>query len=343
MKKHKKLIAKLIFIAIIVFVIWLTFKDSMGDIVGEIRNTSIWILLLICLTSVVYHLFEGWMTYSLAKRYNPEFKFLQGIYCAFYCSFYRLTTLGSATGVAAVYYLGQNGVSYSGAISLYMIQYVVHKIGVAIFSGILFLICLPYMMQNYSGYVWLLILAYIVTVLICVGLILLIMFKPFHEWLLKIGHRLNKKGKLDKALSALESNAQIMGETAKKILTDKVQVIKLLVITLIKYIFWFDIPFLVVGAAKLSFLHSLSISSLAVMTAAVIPTPAGVGSVEFVMTALFGPVVGVSQAAAVTVLYRIATFIFPMIFAMILILVRRGIRKRKGITDKSFGFEKEKK
>ena len=334
MKNRKKLIAKLIFIAALVLVIWITFKDSMGDILQALQETSPYVVLLICLSSVIYHLFEGAMTCSLARRYNPEFRYRQGVFCAFYCSFYRLTTLGSGTGVAAVYYLGQNGIEYSGAISLYMIQYVVHKIGIAIFSGILFVLCWPFMIGHYAGYVWLLVLAYVVTVLICIALILLIMMRRLHEWLLRLGHRFNKKGKLDHALAVLEEKVQIMGGTAREILKDWKQILKLLAITLIKCIFWYAIPFLVVGAVKLTFLHSLSVSSLAVMTAAVIPAPAGVGSLEFVMTLLYTPLLGVGQAAATTVLYRTATFVFPMVLGLVLLLTRRAIRKRLGLTDR---------
>ncbi|BAK47369.1 hypothetical protein CXIVA_14030 [Clostridium sp. SY8519] len=341
MKKHKKTIAKIIFLAVIILIIWRTFKDSAGSIVQEISETSLWVLIAVCVSSVIYHVFEAGMTYSLARRYNPEFRFYQALYCAFYCSFYRLSTLGSGTGVAAIYYLGKFDIEYSEAISLYMIQYVVHKLGVAIFSGILFAVSWQFMITNYSKYVWLLVLAYGVTVLICVGLVLLIMWKKFHELILNLIRRFNKNGRFDSLLMTLETDAEIMGTTAKKILKDRAQVLKLLVITLVKYIFWFDIPFLIVGGAgKVSFLHSLSVSSLAIMTAAVIPTPAGVGSSEFVMTLMYGPLVGIEQAGAVTILYRLATFIFPFLAGAALIIIRRLRLKKKGIREKKPSFLK---
>lgn len=47
------------------------------------------------------------------------------------------------------------------------------------------------------------------------------------------------------------------------------------------------------------------------MLAAVIPTPAGIGSSEFVMIAMFGAIVGSAKAGAMALLYRFATFVFP--------------------------------
>lgn len=324
----------------LVLVIWLTFRDSAGDIVYELQTTSLRIIFLICASSVIYHLFDAWMTFSLARRYNPDFKYYQAMYCAFYCSFYRLATLGSVQGVAAVYYLGQNGVAYSEAISLYMVQYVVHKIGIAIFSGILFLVSWNFMLEHYRHYVSLLLLAYAVTILICIGLILLVMWGKFHNLILRILQHFNKNGRLDQMLVKLETNAGIMSTAAKTVFKDGKQILKLLGITLMKYVFWYDIPFLVMGGTHLSFLHSLAVSSLGVMTAAVIPTPAGVGSSEFVMTLLFRPLVGIGTAGALTILYRIATFVFPFMVGSVVILIRRAILKKKGIEVKRPSFSK---
>lgn len=150
--KNKKLLAKLIFVAILLLIIWYTFKDSAEDIVEQLGKTSLTVLVAIMAATVIYHLFEAWITYSLARRYNPKFKYREAVYCAFYCSFYRLSTLGSGSGVAAIVYLGKKGVGYSEATGLYMIQYMVHKVSVALFSGLLFVLNWKVMSCNYREY-----------------------------------------------------------------------------------------------------------------------------------------------------------------------------------------------
>jgi uncharacterized protein (TIRG00374 family) len=94
--------------------------------------------------------------------------------------------------------------------------------------------------------------------------------------------------------------------------------------------FWYCVPFLILfGSNEISLLDSLSITSLSVMTAAVIPTPAGIGAVELIMTNLFAVLVGVHKAGAITVLYRVATFIFPFVVGGVLILISKVVHRHK--------------
>ena len=329
--KFKKTWLKVIFVVVLLAIIAYTFRNQAGDILAELEHTPLHIILAILVSSVIYLLIESWITYSLAIRYNPEFKFRQAVYNAFMVCFYRLSTLGSGNGVAAVYNLGQHGIEYSEAIGMYMVQYVMHKISIAIFSGIFLLVNWHFMWTNFRDYGILLIAAYGLTVLICIGLILFVVSKWFHGVILNIGQKFNKNGKLDGALMKLETNAQIMEVSTTRLIKDKKLLIVMILKNLIKFVFWYGIPFLIVfGDGDLSLVNSLSITSLAVMTAAVIPTPAGIGAVEFVMTGLFSVVVGVNRAGAITILYRIATFIFPFAAGGVAILLHRFFARKRG-------------
>ena len=113
MKINKKFLFKLIFVAVLILIIIYTFRGSWNDIMRQLARTSPVILLMIAASSVIYHLIEGWITFFLARRYNPRFRYRDGVQCAFFCSFYRLSTLGSGQGVAAVVFLGKKDVGYS--------------------------------------------------------------------------------------------------------------------------------------------------------------------------------------------------------------------------------------
>lgn len=326
--KNKKTWIKLIFVVVLILIIVYTFRGSWDDIWGQLKKTAPIVLVMIAASSVVYHLVEGSITYTLVRRYNPRFRLRDGFYCAFFCSFYRLSTLGSAQGVAAVVFLGKKGVDYTEATGLYMMQYMLHKVSIAIFSGVLFLLNWQVMSQNYRNYAVYLILAYILTVLISVGLILLAVWTKSHELILFLANKLNASHKLDAVIEKLESSVTIMEESTSKLLRD----VKLLVIVVIKNMvklcFWYCIPFLILlGTGEITLLSSLSVTSLSVMTAAVIPTPAGIGSTELIMTTMYRALVDVNKAGAITLLYRVATFIFPFIVGGVLMLADR-IRKQ---------------
>ncbi len=325
MKKIKKSTwIKILFVIALILIILYTFWGSWNDIANQLAHTSITILLMIATSSVIYHVFEGWITYSLARRYNPDFKYREGFQCAFYCSFYRLSTLGSGQGVAAVVFLGRRNIEYSEALGLYLIQYMLHKISIAAFSGIFFLLNWKVMMANYKPYIGYLLLAYGLTVAICIGLILRAVYPRAHAIILGLPHTRNRNHNWDNLMQKLDESAELLRKSSSELLTDAKTIIAIILKTLAKLCFWYCIPFLILfGSGQVNLLTSLSVTSLSIMTAAVIPTPAGIGSMELIMTRLFRELVARPEAAAVTLLYRIATFIFPFVVGGIFIIGSR--------------------
>lgn len=82
------------------------------------------------------------------------------------------------------------------------------------------------------------------------------------------------------------------------------------------------------GNPALSLSQVLAITSLSVMLAAVIPSPAGIGSTEFVFTTLFAGIVGTGIAGSASLLYRFGTFVFPFLVGAVVVLVRHFKRKK---------------
>lgn len=326
--KNKSFWFRIIFAAALIAIIIYTFHGSWEDIWQQITETSALILISIGGASVVYHLFEAWITYSLARRYNPRFRYRDAVYCAFFCSFYRLSTLGSGSGVAAVVFLGKKHVGYSEATGLYAIQYILHKVSIALFSGIFFVANWRLMASHYRNYAVYLLLAYFLTLLISIGLVLMVVWPRFHHLLLCLVRKLNRGHRFDNTLQKLESSTGILEESGTKLLNDWRVIVSCILKNMAKLCFWYSIPFLILWqTGGVSLLTSFSVTSLSVMTAAVIPTPAGIGSTELIMTSLYAVLVGSSQAAAVTLLYRAATFIFPFVVGAGCILGERVVKR----------------
>ena len=78
----------------------------------------------------------------------------------------------------------------------------------------------------------------------------------------------------------------------------------------------------------LTLLQSWAVTSLAFMLAAVIPSPAGIGSSEFVFTALFTVLVGTGEAGSAALLYRFATFVLPFVIGGVVVLLHKRIDRR---------------
>lgn len=333
-RNRTKLLAKLAFVIILLVIIIYTFRDSAKPILTELAETSVWMVVMISVLAVVYELVEGWITYSFAKKYNPAFTYQMGVESAFYCSFYRVATLGSGAGIAAIYYFNEKGIEVSKGTGMYMVEYVLHKVSIAIFSAILFLLHYSFMMNHYGEYTWMLVTGYGVTLLISMFLLLFCCSKRFHHVLLRILDRLNRNGRLDEQALFLRSQCVILEQASAELLRGKRFVFGIIGKNLIKFVFWYGIPYFVLMDTGLVTLpQAMAVTSLSVMLAAVLPSPAGIGSTEFVFTMLFEILVGTADAGSATLLYRFATFVLPFLIGAVIVVARRvaaGRRRESG-------------
>ncbi len=326
--RDKKKTLRFLFVAALIGIIIYTFRGSWGEIFIQLADTSLMTLGMVISATIIYHLLEAWITWSLAREYRADFPYRAALYCAFYCSFYRLSTLGSGAGVAAVVFLGKRGVGYTEATGLYMAQYILHKASIALFSGIFFLLNWQLMVTHYRRFAFFLVVAYVITALISVGLILLAVCPAFHWLILVLVRKLNRRNRLDNAILKLEKNAKIMEEATSRLMKNRKKMLSCVGKNLVKLCFWYAIPFLLLGnPEQISLLTSCSVTSLSVMAATVVPTPAGIGSTEWVMAALFRQLTEVSHAAAITLLYRVATFLFPGLVGGGCILLEKALRR----------------
>lgn len=331
-KKKKATIVKWLLVLLITGVIIYTFRDSAGPILKQLKTTPFMVIAGICLMSVVYHLLEGMVTAILAKQYEPEFKFCWGIGNAFFCSFYRVATLGSGAGIAAMVYLKEHKIDYSKAFGLYMLQYAFHKISIVIYSAVFFSLSFGYMIKHFGGYTGVLLAAYGVTMCITIGLILFCCSERFHKLIFKLLSCFNRKGKWDVLEVQLKQQCNELEEASRYLLKRKKMVAEVLLLNMVKLCFWYGIPYLIfLGNGNISIVETMAITALSVMIAAVIPAPAGIGSTEIMFTTLFSAIVGTGLAGSASLLYRFATFVFPFAAGAVLVIVRKIRRHRASI------------
>lgn len=230
---------------------------------------------------------------GFAREYRPEFSYTFGVESAFFCSFYRVATLGSGAGIAAVYYFNEKGIPVSKGTGMYMIEYVLHKLSIAIFSVIFFALSFGFMMEYFGEYSHLLAVGYILTVCISGVMVFACYSTKLHKWIFLVLDKINRKHKFDGQIRELREQCVVFYKTG-----------------------------------EITLPQTLAVTSLSVMLAAVLPSPAGIGSTEFVFTLLFAAVAGTGAAGSASLLYRFATFVFPFLVGMIIVIRRRiGMRK----------------
>lgn len=331
-QKQKKQLLKWLFVIVIIVIIVYTFRDSAGPILEQLKATTPLVISGICIMAIIYHLLEGLITTVLARQYVSDFTWRQGVTNALLCSFYRVATLGSGAGVAAVVYLGEQGVSYGESFGLYMIQYAVHKSSIALFSVLMYLGCYSYMNTYFAEYRGLLLAGYGVTAVITVVLVLFACSRRFHHVVLKLLEWINRKckGRFAVQMAQLEEQCTMLEDSVGRLLKKPRVLFIIVLLHLVKFCFFYGIPYLsFAGNRAISFTNTLAITSLSVMLAAVLPAPAGIGSTEFVFTALAAKIVGMDTAGAVALLYRFGTFVFPFLVGALVAGARRVRKRRK--------------
>lgn len=327
--KKTKTILKFAFVIVIVAIIVYTFRDSAGPIVEQLRKTSFQVIAVISVLAILYELVEGWITYSFARKYNPAFTYRMGVESAFYCCFYRVATLGSGAGVAAIFYFNEKGIEISKGTGMYMLEYVLHKVTIAIFSLLFFLLSWGFMRENYSEYTWMLLGGYGITILVAIALLLFCCSKRFHGLILWLLDRINSKGRFDAQVAELQNQCKVMEEATGELLGSVSFVLSIILKNLLKFSFWYSIPYFVLrGTGQMTLPEAMAITSLSVLLAAVLPAPAGIGSTEFVFAMLFSVIVGTGTAGSASLLYRFATFVLPFLIGAFVVLSRRRIENR---------------
>lgn len=303
----------------------------------QMKQTTPMVIAGICFLTLLYHLVEGGITAILVKQYQPDFTWRMGVANAFFCSFYRVATLGSGAGIAAIVYLGDHGVEYSKGFGLYMLQYAFHKMSIALYSAIFFVVSWAYMWNHFESYTPLLAVGYVITFIITIFLILFCCSGKFHKLIFSILDFFDRilKGRLDEMTVQLREQCRMMEAASRHLLKKKTMVTGVVALNLLKFCFWYGIPYLVFrNHSNLTLLEVMAVTSLSVMLAAVIPAPAGIGSTEFVLTALFSGIVGTGLAGSASLLYRFGTFVVPFLVGACIVAVRRIRARRLAFVNK---------
>lgn len=170
-----------------------TFHGMLHPILVQLLQTSWKVIVGICISCIIYELIEGWVTYSFVHKYDQSFKYRHGVESAFYACFYRVVTLGSGAGISVVYFLNGKGISYSSATGLYMMEYVLHKISIALFSALLLIVQFQFIHAYIETHISLLLTGYAITMMISFFLILFCLSKFVHKKLIWLMEAIDQK------------------------------------------------------------------------------------------------------------------------------------------------------
>lgn len=332
MKNHKDktyrikitTILKILFVIIIIGIICKIFHGQTGEIIAQLQEMTIATVGGLVLCSVFFNVIEGISYYLMGKRCNHNFRPIHGIGCSYYCAFFKLSTLGSGTAAAGMVYLNRYDVEPSKSFGMITVNYILQKIGVVILCLIGFATHFGEMKQYYHEYFRYIILGVLLTILCAIGLLMVILWGRFHQFLIWLTDKVIRRESLRKKVEGFKNQLLSVRGESYEMLQDKGFLIKMLLLNMIKFLGWYMIPCVVLGYTDLrSIFLGVSISALASALIGVIPSPGATGSTEAMFYALFSVITQDIQAIAIMLLYRCFTYIFPFIIGTMLILSQK--------------------
>lgn len=173
--------------------------------------------------------------------------------------------------------------------------------------------------------IWVILAGMVVTFLIIAFLLALSVSVNVQVAFVVISDKLFKSKSMRKIIDTCNTQIYSLRETVYSILRDRTAFLRIYFWNVVKLAAWYVIPYVVLAPKhpEIDFLLTLSFVSFAVILSGVIPTPAGIGSFEFVYMLLFGPMVGTVDAASSMLLYRFATFIWPFVIGFVYVILEK--------------------
>ena len=322
---------KLLFILILLGILYYTFRDSMGDILQQLAATPLYLLVLISLCPVGYLLLEGHIVWLVAHRNTSSFTYGNGTKNAFCCAFYRVATLGSGSGVAGIYYLNKVGIPIANATGMVLFQYTLHKVSMSLYSLIMLLLQFSFIKKTYDSYIHYIFVGFLLTILIAGVLLSVTLIPQVQNWYQFLSRKIIERNpKWEDKLEKIGTQLALLQSEGSAIAKDKVLLLRIVLTNLAKFSCWYIIPFIILHSqTELTLLQTLTVTSLVLSLAGVIPTPAGIGSIEALFLLLYSRLISQSLAASAMLLFRYATMLLPCILGGVIILIEKLKEKNR--------------
>ena len=327
-----KIALNLLLLIGILAIIYYLINQSFADIFAELLSTSLVVIVAALVLGTLYQLVEGRSIKEIAEPFANDFSTIDGFWTSCYIAFYRIVSFGTGTLISEIYFYNKKGMKFSqgaGVTALHMIMY---KLAVITYAIIGLIVQFSLFYSKGPSMIWFIIAGIVLTGLIIAFLLLISISLNLQIFFVSVSNKLFKSQRLRKWVDTCNTQIYSLRETVQMIVKDRTALLRIYFWNMLKLLFWYVMPyiFLVENHPNIDFLLTFSFISFAVVLSGVIPTPAGIGSFEFVYLLLFKPLVGTVDAVSSLILYRFSSFILPFIYGFFYVVAdRRKVLKKE--------------
>lgn len=328
----KRLISSL-FVLLLLVIALLAYRDSLKEIFEGITRVSPSSLFICTLLSTLFYLLEGMIVYRMAVLSMPAYRFASAVATVYRCEFYRLITFGSGTGIAEIHYLHKSGIESAAAAGLSILQFVMKKIGIALLGilGFLLLYFSPAARELCRSYLVFLAAGCIITAAIILFLLSLILSDSIMNFVLVLTDKLaDRFPSLREKTTSAKEQITLLNRSGHILFSRKGVSVQVILFNLLKFAAIYVIPaYLLSGQCSLSAACCTAMMAVVYLLAGVIPTPSGMGSLEFVYLLFFGSFADPSATVPSLLVFRFVTWILPFLAGGVICLADK-LRSYRG-------------
>lgn len=322
-KIKKKMIIFLISVLVIVFFIYVVFRQDFNDILNYFKNITVFDFLTIIIIGTVYQLLEALGNFVLIKSQSSSFKFCQSVEMTLLGTFSNITTSSAGTIPLQSYYLYKRGINAGKGIGLIILDSVFHKFSVFVYATFLITFNFDWLVSTNSNLIRYIFIGYFVYSLIIIGLILICSWQKIQNLLLWLIKKLPDNEKWQKKKLGWQDNLKALYQEANVVLKNKKLCLKVIITNFFKLFWTYTIPLYclyMVNIHDLSFLQIQILSSIMLLITGVLPNVAGVGPPEISFLLVFTPFLGIVKATLALIVYRIITYFYPFLMSVMVFL-----------------------
>lgn len=330
-----KVLSFLSILVVTIIVLYFSLKDDYTTIVSTILNINKCWLLVAFLLLFIYYFLRSFTIYSFAKKFNTNYRLIDGIVLTLKTNFFHAITPFSTGGQPyEVYNLSKNDIKATDAINVSIENFIVYQIAL-VFLGIISIIFNSiFKILDSSFLKYLLTIGFIINFLVIVFLFWITLSKKtdksFVNFLINILAKIKIIKNPDKLKQKFHNYLIEFNNGSKILFEDKKYFIFLILVQLISLISLYLIPIALlygVGINSINVLECIITMSYVMLIGSFVPIPGGTGGLEYGFISLFKTFIIGGKLNAVMLLWRFITYYFGMILGAIILNFKKEVKK----------------
>lgn len=328
---RKKIVLNILMAAGIIALMAFMFRKDYEEILGSIRSVSVPGLLFIMGAGIGYQFWDAAMCYVLLHKKNPAFRYRQAVDLTFLGVFGNALTSSAGNIPLQSYYLHEHGVQIGDGVGMLALKYVFHKTAICLYAAVMVFTQRRWLQSTIPEAMGYITLGMAVCVLIVVFLLAFFTWERVHSLLLYLIKKFPDTGKWKQWKVSWSNQTEALYKESRTIVSDHSTCYKVMLLNILKLFWLYLAPFLCMEALQISnpgWGRIQALASIMLVIIGVLPSVAGMGPAEFAFLKLFTPYIGRVPASSSLVLYRAATYFFPVaISAVVAIKIQKEMIK----------------